>query len=102
MGCAKVLIGPPHHLSMTSTIWSKSALVIRRGCIGPKTRPDVPRLQARERRQTGHRVPGEAGRAPSGLTLRGSSATSHGMIARGSQILVAPSILSADFGRLAE
>jgi hypothetical protein len=35
MGWANVLIGPPHQRSMTSTIWSKSALVILRVCMRP-------------------------------------------------------------------
>src|SRR6476661_8464215 len=65
---------------MTSTMWSKSPLVILRVCIVPQPFAVVPRAQGPEEPRMVSTTP----------------------MSRSPSILVAPSILSADFARLGE
>src|ERR1700722_14866096 len=97
MGCANVPMGPPHQWSMTSAIRSKSALVMRRtfmaaGCA--RGRP-LSTLSRRGATETGAAAPGPA---------RGCAVprSCYQRVLVSTPIVIAPSILSADFGRLAD
>ena len=89
MGCANVPMGPPHQWSMTSTMRSKSAFVMRRTFMARRVRAPRFRRRAQPKRLA---------------RLDGTPRCRH-LVARepgDARILIAPSILSADFGRLAE
>src|SRR5580692_5850240 len=87
MGCANVPMGPPHQRSMTSTISSKSAFVICRGVMVLAVGSSLCGARASETR---------------GLDVESRKGHSCPMGTPNDRVLLAPSILSANFGRLAE
>src|SRR5580693_4428549 len=99
MGCAKVPIGPPHQWSMTSAMRSKSALVMRR-TFTPAP-PRVPRLTAFAHGCNRNALVYLTG-GPRSATSGYVSPPSPGTPAVPPRVLLAPSIHSADFGRLAD